>query len=142
MRLVTINLSCDWANCDTVAPEGEGLVTEMTLAVDGKQAKTFAICKPHRDLLEENLHTLLARGITTDQPKKKTATRSAAAAAAAAAAGGNGSETSTVPPHIDLECRVPGCGQSVKGNVGLAQHLKRKHGNMTRTEYHEQYPTE
>jgi hypothetical protein len=139
MRLVSINLSCDWANCDTVAPENEGLVTEMTLAVDGKQAKTFSICKPHRDELEENLHTLLARGITAEPAKKKAATR-------AAAASGNGSGTSavaTVPAGVTISCRVPvgvaRCGQRCQGNVGLAQHLKKKHG-MTIAE-HDALPT-
>jgi hypothetical protein len=138
MRLVTINLSCDWANCDTVAPENEGLVTEMTLAVDGKQAKTFSICKPHRDELEENLHTLLARGV--GETKKTPAKRSSSAAA------GNDSGTSavaTVPVGVTISCRVPvgvaRCGQRCQGNVGLAQHLKKKH-DMTIAE-HDALPT-
>lgn len=140
MRLVTINLACDWANCDTVAPENEGLVTEMTLAVDGRAPKTFSICKPHRDLLEENLHTLLARGV--GEPPKKQAKRSTSSAS-----GGNGNGTSavagspTVPASELLSCRVPGCGRDdIGGNVGLAQHLKRKHDGMTREQYYELYP--
>ena len=133
MRLVTINLSCDWANCDTVAPENEGLVTEMTLAVDGKAPKTFSICKPHRDLLEENLHTLLARGV--GEPPKKQAKRSTPAS------GGNDNGKATVPVSELLSCRVPGCGRDdIGGNVGLAQHLKRKHDGMTREQYYELYP--
>lgn len=130
MRLVTINLSCDWANCDTVAPENEGLVTEMTLAVDGKAAKTFSICKPHRDLLEENLHTLLARGV--GETKKTPAKRERSAAATPAA--------DTVPSHIETACRVPDCLQPTKGNVGLAQHLKKKH-SLTIAQHDELYPT-
>ena len=131
MRLVTINLSCDWANCDTVAPENEGLVTEMSLAVDGKAAKTFSICKPHRDLLEENLHTLLARGVA--EAKKQT--------------GGNKRSTPTAPPvggtvpaSVETACRVPDCLQPTKGNVGLAQHLKKKH-DLTIAQHDELYPT-
>ena len=128
MRLVTINLSCDWANCDVVAPEGEGLVTEMTLAVDGKAPKTFSICKPHRDDLEESLHTLLARGV--GEAKKTPAKRSVAATPV----GG------TVPSSVDTACRVPDCGQPTKGNVGLAQHLKKKH-SLTIAQHDELYPT-
>lgn len=129
MRLVTITLACDWANCDVTAPESEGLVTEMTLAVDGKAPKTFAICKNHRDDLEEDLHTLLARGVAVEPTKKKSpVTRSSAPVAGP-----------TVPVSVEMTCRVPDCGQLCRGNVGLAQHLKKRH-SLTIATYNELYP--
>jgi hypothetical protein len=130
MRFVTINLACDWLNCETVAPEGEGIVEELTIALDKKAAKTVGVCKQHRDELMMILEPMLAKGVT--DPAKTPVKRSSAAVVPPA--GG------TVAADVMTACRVPDCLQPTKGNVGLAQHLKKKH-DLTIAQHDELYPT-
>ena len=132
MRFVTIQIGCDWFNCSTVAAEGDGVVEEMTIALDRKAARTVGICKQHRDELMMILEPMLAKGVT--DTVKTPAKRSSPASS------GNGTGTSAVATTVnhdtELTCKVPGCGRDdIKGNVGLAQHLKKKHDGMTRAEH-------
>jgi hypothetical protein len=136
MRFITVNLRCDWADCDTIAPEESGEVTELSLAVDRRAPKVIGLCLKHREELTDLLEPLLAKGVTVEEkaPKNRPS-RSKAAGAGQAASSGSGEAPETVPSHVDVHCKVPGCGQPVKGNVGLAQHLKKKHDGMTRAEH-------
>lgn len=123
MRFVNISLGCDWPSCGTVEAEDSGVVAEKTL-----EGRTFLLCKKHRDQLDEIHAPLLAAGVKTEPKKKSPVTRSSAPAAGP-----------TVPVSVEMTCRVPDCGQLCRGNVGLAQHLKKRH-SLTIATYNELYP--
>ena len=127
MRFVTIQIGCDWFNCATVAAEGDGIVEEMTIAIDRKAPRTIGICKQHRDELQMILEPMLAKGVI-DKPAAK-APRSVTEPVTPTVGG-------SVPAHVELTCKVPDCGQVCRGNVGLTQHLKKKHG-LTRAQHDE-----
>jgi len=127
MRFITVNLRCDWADCDTIAPEESGEVTELSLAVDRRAAKVIGLCAKHREALTDILDPLLLKGVTVDDKPAKRPSRAKSASSAP------GETPETVPSHIGLHCKI--CSLAVKGNVGLAQHLKKKHDGMTREEH-------
>jgi len=127
MRFITVNLRCDWDGCDTIAPEESGEVTELTLGYNRKPAKVIGLCGKHHEALTDILDPLLLKGVTVDdKPAKNRPSR-------AKSASSSGETPETVPSHIGLHCKV--CSLAVKGNVGLAQHLKKKHDGMTREEH-------
>ena len=131
MRFITVNLRCDWADCDTIAPEESGEVTELSLAVDRRAAKVIGLCLKHREELTDILDPLLLKGVTVeDKPAKARPSR---AKSAGAGQPSTGDAPETVPSHVDVHCKL--CLQPMKGNVGLAQHLKKKHDGMTRAEH-------
>jgi len=131
MRFITVNLRCDWADCDTIAPEESGEVTELSLAVDRRAAKVIGLCVKHREALTDILDPLLLKGVTVDDKAPKN--RPSRAKSAQSAAGETPGSPETIPSHIDIHCKI--CSQPMKGNVGLAQHLKKKHDGMTRAEH-------
>jgi hypothetical protein len=123
MRFITIEIGCDWTDCHTRGPEDSDDFLETTVSLNKRAAKRVTLCLKHHEELSDILTPLLARGIA--EPEKtagpsKTKTKTAPA-------------TDTVPSTVGLHCKV--CGYPVKGNVGLAQHLKRKHDGMTRAEH-------
>ena len=133
MRFITVNLRCDWDDCDTVAPEESGEVSELVLALNRKPGRTVGLCAKHREALNDILEPLLAKGVVDKSEPKTRPSR---------AKTGSSSSTredapETIPAHVGVDCKV--CGHHCKGNVGLAQHLKKKHDGMTREE-HDQLP--
>jgi hypothetical protein len=131
MRFITVNLRCDWADCDTIAPEESGEVVETTLAVDRRAPKVIGLCLKHREELTDIIEPLMLKGVTVeDKPAKNRPSR---AKSAQSASGETAGSPETIPSHVDIHCKI--CSQSMKGNVGLAQHLKKKHDGMTRAEH-------
>jgi hypothetical protein len=132
-RFITVNVGCDWAECDVIAPEGEGTVVEKTVALDGKQARAFLVCKQHLEDLDEILLPLLQAGIKVEEPAKKK--RSTAASS------GNGSGTSPSSaaagpgelrdPDQTIDCLITGCKRTgangLHNRTGMAQHVIRTH---------------
>lgn len=134
MRFITVNLRCDWADCDTIAPEESGEVVELSLAVDRRAPKVIGLCLKHREELTDLIEPLLLKGVTVeDKPAKQRPSRAKSAQAASSGSGDASGSPETVPSHVDIHCKV--CSQQVRGNVGLAQHLKKKHDGMTREEH-------
>jgi hypothetical protein len=138
-RFVTVQVQCDWADCSTVAEEGDGTVEEMTVAIDGKQAKGFLLCKPHREDLDEVLMPLMQAGIKVETPKtRRSSPRSK---------GGNGSEgegeekpTGGGAGAQTFECQVKDCGRTLHNRTGMAQHVIRTHGFPSLAVYEERFP--
>ena len=134
-RFVTVQLQCDWGGCTTVAEESEETVAETVLALDGKQAKGFLLCKAHREELEEVVMPLLQAGIKVEAPKK---TRSPKAAASSegtepkGTGGGAGLQT--------FHCQESGCGRTLHNRTGMAQHVIRTHKYNSLAEYEARYP--
>jgi hypothetical protein len=128
-RFITVNVGCDWTDCGTVAPEGEGIVVPKTLSIDGKQGKEFLLCKKHLDEFEAVVLPLMQAGVKIEQPssgrsKAKSAGTSSTSAAAPPAADADGT-------HPSLVCKVPGCdrhGRPLSNRTGMAQHAIRSHG--------------
>jgi hypothetical protein len=136
-RFVTVNVQCDWSICDAIAAEGDGTIVEKTVAIDGKQAKAFLLCKTHLDDFERIVLPLMAAGIKVEAPspgKKKTAAPSAAAAPTVSSSVGNGHKSEL------FECRVPDCDRTLKNRTGLAQHVIRQHGFEDLAAYEAAYP--
>jgi hypothetical protein len=138
-RFISVNVQCDWPECETVAPEGEGIVIEKTVALDGKQGRSFLICKQHLEDFETVVLPLMQAGVKVESPssggRKKTA---------------GTSSTSTAPPvvvdeggtHPSLVCKVDGCerhGRPLTNRTGMAQHVIRSHGYSDLAGYELQY---
>jgi hypothetical protein len=129
-RFITVHVGCDWPTCETVAPEGEGIVIEKTVSIDGKQGRSFLLCKEHVDDFESVVMPLMQAGVKVEAPssgKRKsngTSSTSASPAAAPPAADADGS-------HPSLVCKVEGCdrhGRPLTNRTGMAQHAIRSHG--------------
>jgi hypothetical protein len=131
-RFITVNVGCDWSACDVIAPEGDGTVVEKTVALDGKQTRSFLLCKLHLIDFEEMVLPLLQAGIKVEEPRKKQRSTSA---------GGNGSGTSPSSsvagpegardPDETIDCQVDGCKRTgangLHNRTGMAQHVIRTH---------------
>jgi hypothetical protein len=134
MRFITIEIGCDWTDCHARGPEDSDDFLETTVSVNKRAAKRVTLCLKHHEELNDVLTPLLARGVAEPGEKPARATK-----AKAAVASDDTPATGTVAASVDVPCRIPGCGQVTRGNVGLAQHLKKKHDGMTRAE-HDQLP--
>ena len=140
-RFITVNVQCDWAECEVIAPEGEGIVVAKTLSIDGKQAREFLLCKEHLDTFEELVLPLMQAGVKVETGNGR---RSKSA--------GTSSTSSTTPVAVDedgavhptLVCRVPDCdrhGRPLSNRTGMAQHVIRSHGYESLAAYETQYGT-
>jgi hypothetical protein len=140
-RFVTVEVGCDWADCDVRRPEGsEDLITK-TLSIDGKQAREFLLCVPkHLDAFNDTVLPLLQAGIPVTPPKTG---RSKKSASAATSAGGD----VVLPPDPDhpdthvCQADVNGhpCGRPIRKRTGMAQHVIRSHGFESLEAYEAQY---
>ena len=65
-RFITVHVGCDWPACETVAPEGEGIVIEKTVSIDGKQGRSFLLCKKHVDDFETVVLPLMQAGVKVE----------------------------------------------------------------------------
>jgi len=140
-RFITVQVGCDWAECETIAPEGEGIVIEKTVAIDGKQARAFLVCKKHLDEFEAVVLPLMQAGVKVEAPSSGRSRKS------------NGtSSTSTAPPvvvdeggsHPSLVCKIDDCdrhGRPLKNRTGMAQHVIKAHGYADLSAYEAQYGT-
>ena len=72
-RFITVNVGCDWSACDVIAPEGEGTVVEKTVALDGKQTRSFLLCKQHLEDFEEIVLPLMQAGIKVEAAGRRRA---------------------------------------------------------------------
>jgi len=122
-RFITVTVGCDWADCDQMAPEDDGTIAALTVALDGKQGREFQLCKSHREQLDEILLPLMQKGTKAETVK--------------APAKRNGSPRSTPPPvpgtpeADSLVCKVEDCdrdGKPLHNRTGMAQHVIRAHG--------------
>jgi len=132
-RYINITVGCDWPECPVEAAEGEDTVVSKTLSIDNKTGKTFLICKEHLDQLDEIHAPLLAAGIKTDAPAKKT--RSASSLSTAPSPASSAPETREKKTGID--CKV--CGRLLKNGAGVAQHVQRGHGFESYDAYKAEY---
>ena len=130
MRFVIVTIGCDWPGCDVVAPEGDDAIAERTITMStgnlGRPAtpKTFAVCKPHRDHLDEILNPLLAKALKAEAVAKPSS---------------NGSVSSPAAVDKSVVCRVPDCGRPFRGRNGLAQHVIRTHKYTSLSDYETEY---
>jgi hypothetical protein len=115
-RFITVNVQCDWALCEAIAAEGDGIVVPKTLSIDGKQGREFLLCKSHLDDFERIVLPLMAAGVKVENGKKSSAAPSTPAGASAV----DGDKPT-------LTCRV--CDRDdFKNNAGLSQHVIKAHG--------------
>jgi hypothetical protein len=123
MRFVIVNIGCDWPGCSNVYPEGDDAIVERTLTLGtvGRAGtpKTFALCKTHRDELDEILNPLMAKALKAEAVAKPTV--------------GPAATDKTVM------CQVPDCGRPFRSRVGLAQHVTRTHGYPSLSDYETEY---
>ena len=70
-RYITVTVGCDWPECTVEAAEGDDTVVSRTLSIDNKAAKTFLICKGHRDDLDEILSPLMSNGIKVGRRRRR-----------------------------------------------------------------------
>jgi hypothetical protein len=141
-RFITVNVGCDWADCDVIAPEGDGTVVEKTVALDNKQARVFLLCKPHLEDFDEVVLPLMQAGIKVEAPTK---TRRSP--------GGNGSGTSPSPaaagpgeprdPEQTIDCLITGCKRTgangLHNRTGMAQHVIRTHNYESLAAYEAEF---
>jgi hypothetical protein len=138
-RFITVNVGCDWIDCETIAPEGEGIVVEKTVSIDGKQGRAFLVCKKHLDEFEAVVLPLMQAGVKVEAPARSRSTKSAGT-----------SSTSPAPSpvaddggaHPSLVCQVPDCnrhGHPLTNRTGMAQHVIRSHGYADLSAYEAQY---
>jgi hypothetical protein len=135
-RLITVQVQCDWAACPTIGTEGDGTVVPKTVAIDGKQAREFLLCKTHLEDFEEIVMPLMQVGVKVEQatvaPRRQRSTSPAV-------------EGPTVARNFfdKIDCLVENCDR--KGNhglsnrTGLAQHAIRTHGFENLAVYEEKY---
>ena len=126
-RTIEIRLTCDWDGCTVTAPEGEGSVVEKTVALDARKPRMFLICTDHLEELEGILLPLLQRGQTVGGAANGTAVASTPSSSTSS------SSSSTRKPPVAYQCEheiEPGriCGRTIRGKVGMAQHVGRTHG--------------
>jgi hypothetical protein len=132
-RFITVHVGCDWPTCETVAPEGEGIVVEKVLSIDGKQGRSFLLCKKHIDEFESVVLPLMQAGVKVEQPSSSSRSRSKSAGTSSTSG-----SSSPAPPvadsdgsHPSLVCKVDGCdrhGRPLTNRTGMAQHAIRSHG--------------
>ena len=141
-RFITVNVQCDWTDCEVIAPEGEGIVVPKTLSIDGKQAREFLVCKNHLDRFEEIVLPLMQAGVKVETPNGRGRAKS----------GGTSVTSSPTPVPVDengavhptLVCKVPDCdrhGRPLSNRTGMAQHVIRSHGYESLAAYEAQYGT-
>jgi hypothetical protein len=108
MRQIEIYLTCDWDGCGERGPDGGTDVTEMTVTLDNRKTKVFQVCTKHRGAVEEMILPLLQAGT---------------------AVGANTPATTTTNGKAkkSYQCQVEGCGRTLVGRVGMAQHVSRTH---------------
>jgi len=136
-RFIRVQLQCDWAECPTVADEGDGIVEAMTVAIDGKAGKEFLLCKPHRDEIDEILMPLMQKGTKVETGKRSTKNGGGATPATgqpSPAATGGGQK------RQEFDCQVPECGRTLHNRTGMAQHVTRTHDFESLAAYEMQYP--
>jgi hypothetical protein len=132
-RYITVTVGCDWDECGLIEPEDSGLITGVTLSIDGKAAREFLLCKPHRDEFDEVVLPLMQKGVKVEAPAK--ATR----------AGSSRRPTPPEPgtPEADsLVCKVEGCArgsQPLANRTGFAQHVIRAHGYADLADYEAEF---
>jgi hypothetical protein len=137
-RFIRVQLQCDWAECDTVGDEGDGIVAPMTVAIDGKPGKEFLLCKPHRDTVDELIMPLMQKG-TKVEPAKRSKSPGGGAPATGqpspvpATGGGQKAE--------NVECKVDGCGRTLHNRTGMAQHVIRTHNYPSLAAYEAEFGT-
>jgi hypothetical protein len=129
-RFITVQVGCDWNGCDVIAPEGEGIVIEKAVSIDGKQGRAFLLCKEHVDDFEAVVLPLMQAGVKVESP---------AAGGRKKAAGTSSTSGSSPAPspvvddggsHPSLVCQVPGCdrhGRPLRNRTGMAQHVIKSH---------------
>jgi len=145
-RFITVNVQCDRDGCGVVAPEGEGIVVEKTLSVDGKQGRAFLLCKQHLDEFEEFVLPLMQAGVKVENgntggrskgsKSSRTSTGTSSVSASSAAEDDDGGA------HPSLVCKVPDCdrdGRPLTNRTGMAQHVIRSHGYTDLAAYELQY---
>jgi len=135
-RFVTVHLGCDWDGCETIATEEEGTVAELTVALDGKQGKTFLLCKPHRDQFDEFVLPLMQAGIKAEAAPKAPAKRGTPRTTPAPVPG--------TPEADSLVCKVEDCdrhGRPLHNRTGMAQHVIRAHSYENLAAYEAQFGT-
>jgi hypothetical protein len=143
MRYVTVHLRCDKEDCTVVGEEGDGTVVERTLSIDGKRGKTFLLCKPHLDELDEQLLPLMAKGVLVEVPLKGRRSAGNGSGTSSADTGGSSSSSAPLPHDADvperLRCKVPDCLRPMKNRAGAAQHVIRSHGYDNLDAYEAEY---
>jgi hypothetical protein len=142
-RFIQVIIQCDWAECETVAPEGEGIVVEKTVSIDGKQGRSFLLCKKHLDEFEAVVLPLMQAGVKVEAPssggRKKSAGTSSTSPSASAPGAAVADEGGA---HPSLVCKVDGCpreGRPLTNRTGMAQHVIKSHGYSDLAGYELQY---
>jgi hypothetical protein len=142
-RFITVNVGCDWTDCDVIAPEGDGTVVEKTLSIDGKQGRAFLVCKKHLDDFEAVVMPLMQAGVKVEAPssgrstRKSAGTSSTSGSASAVVVDENGA-------HPSLVCKIDDCdrhGRPLRNRTGMAQHVIKAHGYADLAAYEAQYGT-
>ncbi len=135
-RFITVNVGCDWADCETIAPEGEGIVVEKTVSIDGKQGRSFLVCKKHLDEFEAVVLPLMQAGVKVETPSSGRSKKAATSSPAPSPVADDGGT------HPSLVCKVPDCnrhGHPLTNRTGMAQHVIRSHGYADLSAYEAQY---
>jgi hypothetical protein len=140
-RFISVNVGCDWDGCDVIAPEGDGIVVEKTVSIDGRQARAFLICKKHLEDFEAVVLPLMQAGVKVESPnsggRKKAAGTSSTSPAPSVVVDEGGS-------HPSLVCKIEDCdrhGRPLKNRTGMAQHVIKAHGYVDLSAYEAQYGT-
>jgi hypothetical protein len=132
-RFISVNVGCDWTDCDVIAPEGDGTVVEKTVSIDGKQARAFLVCKNHLDDFEAVVLPLMQAGVKVETPNGRAKKSSPAPSPVVVDEGGT---------HPSLVCQAPDCdrhGRPLKNRTGLAQHAIKAHGYADLAAYEAQF---
>jgi hypothetical protein len=139
-RYVTYTVGCDWADCGTVAPEDDDVVSSLTVSLDGKPGREFQLCKTHREqLVDEILTPLMQKGIKVADSGR--ARKPAAASAATSVASKSTVRLGEATGPTQFPCQVDGCGRVVGNRTGLAQHVTKTHGYAHLADYDAEYPS-
>jgi hypothetical protein len=135
-RFISVNVGCDWTDCDVIAPEGDGTVVEKTVSIDGKQARAFLVCKNHLDDFEAVVLPLMQAGVKVEAPSSRSTRKSPGTSPAPSPVADEDGA------HPSLVCKVDGCdrhGRPLKNRTGLAQHAIKAHGYADLAAYEAQF---
>jgi hypothetical protein len=144
-RFITVTVACDRDDCTITGAEGDGTVIERTLAIDGKQARAFLLCKQHLEDLDEILLPLMQAGVKVEEPTKKkrspggTGSNGSGTAAVGPAAGPEGARD----PSTTIDCLITGCKRTgsngLHNRTGMAQHVIRTHNYESLAAYEAEF---
>jgi hypothetical protein len=116
MKFVEIKTGCDWPGCVNVSGS-EDEFDELELGLSSTR-RVIDLCDEHREKLHQLLDEMLASGrpVAAETPKKKKHS------------------------YPRLNCTYPGC-DSVSSRVGLAQHIRSRHGATDTAEFEQEWGT-